>query len=277
VNAQTQTVRVEAFRSKQSVVTVQTEAARHKVFQVLFGRDGSLFVTFPYFRHRTGILAAATIPAGGQNTSNVDLKDAGKIASHLVKYSHHPDGHAHFSQHGKVRTEIRRQSIPLHAMQGHIFSLLIQGLQAFDRADDAKDVGSSGKRTTLTFQVSGSPEAEAIKFVGRWLDVAALPLGGRLQPTVGPTITAQTPDGKQQNGYLIASPHDEARHVLLITCQPVPHLGPGPEMMAFYGGFPAREVMDDTTQEAGFLAFLYPASNAEELKKTIGSIDLSEP
>ena len=30
---------------------------------------------------------------------------------------------------------------------------------------------------------------------------------------------------------------------------------------------------DDTTREAGFLAFVYPASDAEELKKTIGTID----
>jgi hypothetical protein len=44
-------------------------------------------------------------------------------------------------------------------------------------------------------------------------------------------------------------------------------------MMLFYGGLAAREVMDDTTQEAGFLTSLYPASNAEDLKKTLGTID----
>jgi hypothetical protein len=31
--------------------------------------------------------------------------------------------------------------------------------------------------------------------------------------------------------------------------------------------------MDDTNQEAGFLAFIYPVGDAEELKKTIGTID----
>jgi hypothetical protein len=44
-------------------------------------------------------------------------------------------------------------------------------------------------------------------------------------------------------------------------------------MMLFWGGFDAHEIMDDTTKEGGFLAFLYPASDAEELKKTIGTID----
>ncbi len=43
--------------------------------------------------------------------------------------------------------------------------------------------------------------------------------------------------------------------------------------MLFYGGFDAREIMDDATQDAGFLTFLYPASDAEELKKRLGTID----
>jgi hypothetical protein len=44
--------------------------------------------------------------------------------------------------------------------------------------------------------------------------------------------------------------------------------------MNFYGGFDPREFMDNTMKEAGFLTFLYPASNAENLKRTIGMIDL---
>jgi hypothetical protein len=45
-------------------------------------------------------------------------------------------------------------------------------------------------------------------------------------------------------------------------------------MMLFYGGFSAREVMDDTAKDAGFLAFLYPAENLEDLARSIGTIDL---
>lgn len=273
MNAQTQTVRVEAFRSERIIVTIQVGAERYKVFQVFFGRDRSLYVSFPYFRHRVGILAAATIPANRQVMSQVNLQEGGRIASHLVKYSHHPDGRAHFSQDGKVRTEIKRQSIALDAQWGHIFTVLIQGLEGFDRADDTKDAGSSPKRTSLTFGVGGPPETEAIKLVGRWFDVSRLLLGGQMQPTIGPMLSAQDPVGKQQNGFLVASPYDNAQHVLFITCEPIPRLSPEPEVLFFYGGFAAREVMDDTAQEAGFLAFLYPESNAEELKKTIGTID----
>ena len=46
-----------------------------------------------------------------------------------------------FSQDGKIRTAIKRQSIALDRQQGHIFSVLFQGLEAFDSATGAKDSG----------------------------------------------------------------------------------------------------------------------------------------
>jgi len=272
-DAQKQTVKIVAFRSKQTVVTVRAGETRHKLFQVFFQPDGSLYVTFPYFRHRTGILAAATIPGNGQNTSQVDLKIGGKIASHLVKYSHHASGTALFSQTGKVSSEIRRQSSRLDTQWGHIFSVIIRGVSGFDKAKDAKDVASTPKRTELTFDL-GESLGGAIKFVARWYDIATLPLSEEREPNVGPALTLQDAEGKQQIGVLVASPYEDARHVLVIACEPMPwQEEPPTEMMLFYGGFDAREVMFDTARKAGFLTFLYPASEAEELKKILGSID----
>ena len=40
----TQPVKVEAFRSERTIVTIQVSATRYKTFHILFGRDGSLFV-----------------------------------------------------------------------------------------------------------------------------------------------------------------------------------------------------------------------------------------
>jgi hypothetical protein len=273
MDAQAQAVRVNAFRSKLIIITTQASATRRKIFQIFFRPDRSLFVTFPYFRHRTGILAAATIPGNAQTTSQVSLQVGGKIASHLVKYSHHPDGWAHFSQTGKVRTEIRRQSVALDAHWGHIFTVHVQGLEAFNEADDPKDAETSPKRTTLSFQVGTRAETEAIKFVGRWFDISRLPLGNVVQSVVGPILRSEAPTGKQQDGFLVASPHENARHVLYITCEIIPRLASDAELMLFCGGFDPRETMADIRKDAGFLAFLYPASNAEELRKLLGTID----
>jgi hypothetical protein len=56
---------IDAVRSSTIVIAVKLGSERHKVLQVGFLRDGSLFVTFPYFKHRTGLLSAATIPGTG--------------------------------------------------------------------------------------------------------------------------------------------------------------------------------------------------------------------
>ena len=122
---------VVAFHSDRIVITLKADGHRHKIFQILFRKDGSLFVNFPYFSKTQGVLAEVTVNGAPGSSCEVNLADTGRVASHLVKYSHHPDGRAHFSQDGKIKTEIKRQSVPLRDQQGHIFTLLFQGLRAF--------------------------------------------------------------------------------------------------------------------------------------------------
>ena len=61
--------------------------------------------------------------------------------------------------------------------------------------------------------------------------------------------------------------------MLTITCEAIPKLGPEPEIFLFYGGFDPAETMKDVTKEAGFLAFLYPISEAEKLRERFGTVD----
>ncbi len=72
----------------------------HRVAKVVFQkRDGSIFVMFPSFAHNEGFVGELSMKAGAQSAS-YGLAESGKVAGHLVKYSHHPDGKAHFSQDG---------------------------------------------------------------------------------------------------------------------------------------------------------------------------------
>ena len=192
----------------------------------------------------------------------------------LGEYSHHPDGRAHFSKDGKISTVIRRQSVALDAYRGHIFALIIQGLEEFKRADDGKDLAPhSAQRATLIFPFDKSPEPDAVKFVGYWHHVSTLPIAGQIQSSVGPSLATLNSEGKPQNGFLVGSPYSNGDHVLYISCQQIRRVSPEASLLHFYGGFDAREIMDDITREAGFLAFLYPAADVEELSKTLGTID----
>jgi hypothetical protein len=61
--------------------------------------------------------------------------------------------------------------------------------------------------------------------------------------------------------------------VLAITCVAIAKLGPGPEIFLFHGGFDAPETMTDPMKEAGFLAFIYPLSEAANVRERLGSVD----
>jgi hypothetical protein len=260
---------IDAIRCERTVCVIKAGDLRAKAFQIVFGRDGSLFITFPYFAHRVGLLSSSSIPATGTRQSQVDLEEGGKVTSHLVKYSHHTDGTAQFSQTGQIITAVRRQSIALDKQHGHIFSLLIQGVHALDVADPVKDSGMSPKRTVVDFQVEPS---EAIKFIGRWFDVNKLRFNIPT-PTIGPTLLMTDPAGAQRNACLFAGPRVNTRHVLAINCEKIPKLGPEPEMFLFYGGFDPSEIMTDPKKEAGFLAFRYPLSEADKMSERLGSVD----
>jgi hypothetical protein len=41
----------------------------------------------------------------------------------------------------------------------------------------------------------------------------------------------------------------------------------------FYGGFDPHEIMTEPRKEAGFLAFLYPLSEADKARERLGSVD----
>ena len=62
---------------------------------------------------------------------------------------------------------------------------------------------------------------------------------------------------------------------MLRALTPTPGMfsGSEPEMFVFSGGFDAREIMMESTKEAGFLAFIYPVSEAEKIKERLGSVD----
>jgi hypothetical protein len=264
-----QPMRVEAIRSERIACIIKVRELRVKAFQVIFRNDGSLFINFPYFRHRTGLLSSSAMPSNGQRQIDVNLEQGGKVTSHLVKYSHHPDGRAHFSQDGKIVTAVKRQSVPLDRQEGHIFSLLIQGLNALEPADPVKDAITSTKRASIEFSLE---PPEAVKIIGRWCHVDKL-MCSEPNSVVGPVVPTIDPDGKYGEAILVASPYANVRHVLAISCVPFHKLSSEPEIFLFYGGFDSPEVMTNAAKEAGFLAFLYPISESEKTKQRLGSVD----
>jgi len=137
--------------------------------------------------------------------------------------------------------------------------VIIQGLEEFKLADDAKDVAVV-LRNALHLHSHSKSRQNRMREVC-WLLVrrfyASAGRGQMQSSVVGPKPHGTEFRGKRRTDSLIGSPYGNARHVLYISCQQIPRLSPDAALLHFYGGFDAREIMDDTAREAGFLAFLY--------------------
>lgn len=262
------------FGYKNTYVLVQSSSG-------IFGRtDGSLYVNFPYYKHSRGLISIATITGRTSFPTTVDLVPGGKVTSHLVKYSHHPDGRAHFSQDGKVRSIVRKQSNTFRETEGHIFTIQLQGLQGFTAVDIEKDFSTPvDKKAVVTFALlSSTINYEAFKLVGRWHSKTKFMEGirGKVE---GPLVSAMKPDGAMVPGVMISPPAESpfCDHILLISVENIGKLTKEEDTaLTFIGGFDSPSVILDRELDTSFLALAYPARSYLDLKTRLGSADLSE-
>lgn len=269
---------VECHRSERYLIAVETVSHRSKVFQMMFQKkDGSLFVNFPYYKHSKGIVSLVTWAPENPPPAELSLEPGGKITSHLVKYSHHPSGQAHFSQDGKIFTAIKKQTLPIDEVRGHEFSIQLQGLGSFEKLEPELEIPPpSTKRTVLKFSF-GNKEPEAIKFVGSWYsqeDIARrLTSGG-----IGKIMTLNAPNGRVFRAFSCSVPpgHIGGGRILILFCEGIPRLNKNEEtLLTFIGAFDPPEIVNDLSKTTSFLALSYPVANPGELITKIGSIDFA--
>jgi hypothetical protein len=265
---------VPCLRSERFVICAESRGIRYKLVQNAFQRrDGSVLLSFPYYEHTTGLVSLATLQP---RTSVLDLTPGGKITSHLVKYSHHPDGHAHFSQDRKVFTRVKKDALPLDELEGHLFTVQVQGLESFQALDPAEyDAVPTARKTILNFDFGDDPP-QAVKIVGSIHRQESL--AQRTGRARTPRITVIDPQGFARPGFLLSTPlgrPGEGR-ILMLTCEGVPSLTTDEETtLTFIGGFDPPAIVADESKPTTMLALMYPAITAEELRPRLGSIDFT--
>jgi hypothetical protein len=283
------TLRYAPHRASNYVVTATVSEQRRKFFRVIFSRDGSVFVAFPYFDDSHGIMSVARVPGDAKSHFTIELTDSGKVTSRRVKYSHHTDGAASFSQDGQVKTMVRRKAKPLTTARGHLFTLIARGLDRFECADPIHDTGTpTPRRVPLTFNFEDR-EPRALRFVGRWFPPGST---GALQWAIskpasftglpqeeislGPTGLLIAEAGRLLPVFLLAPPRGNPMqdYLLILSCDDDPPLGEvNAPMLAFMGGFDDPSVVLDRNQSTEFLVLMYPAVDYEELRTKLGTVD----
>lgn len=259
-------------QSKRIKVRAGLGGTYYDVFNVHFHKSEqgfSLFVDSPYFSDKKGLLTKSVLPANQVTVESLSLEDGGKVTTHAVKYTHWQDGNAHFSQTGKIFTEIRNGSSPLTASAGHIFTVQVQNFGGF-RKSEAGPKQNDGQRIDL--DVNFNPSTSSIKFAAWWYHKDAIKLAG----DTGPVVVLD--DGETKKiAYAISPPVDTGfgDYVLLLRAEEldIPSAVTTPSLSLFGGFSPDRDIGKELT----FLTYVYPAEDYERLLKSLGSIDYRPP
>lgn len=236
-----------------------------RIAKVKFQNDGGIFVFFPGFKYTEGILCVARLVAGSTGPSRIDLTKRGKVTSHLVKYAHHADGEAHFSQDGKVKTVIRRKAVPLAKQSGHLFTIQAQHFSGFPALHSAKE-------KQLTFNVPD--DVIALRLIAFRIRLSDMNIKGDIPAGAIPVIQAS--NGVDYPGLMVLPPEgipfDDT--ALFLTVKPMRPISDDlASNLIFLGGFDSISISLNHDNETEFLAFVYPCADFASLKKNIGSID----
>lgn len=210
--------------------------------------------------------AAVTYP------SSLTVGDDFSVSTHYVKYSHHPSGMAQFSLTGKVKSVVRRTSVPLSEVEGHLFTLKVQGLNQFDLVKPEERLRNH-KRGLVEFGFD-CDESQSLDFFGYYYSERQL-ASRAVYGADTPWTRVTTPDGRSLMGIALATNyfHDGERRYLMLAGERVPQICKDQEVfLSFMGGFDPSEVAFDHNRSTGFLMFIYPIDAKES---TLASIDLN--
>lgn len=264
---------LKAYSADRVVIGVRNSNIHKKIFQINFkSKDGSLFISAPYANLGVGRVGVVEIPCG--DPESFLFGDSAPVTSHAVKYSHHPDGQAHFSQDGKVFTRIRKKAVPLTAASGHLFTVMVQGLHLFEDLTQ-RDIATP-KRGIVSMPVRDGP-IEALKFVGHLYSSSHF-ASRLLRPNMeSPLMPFIKPNGQRIVGVVLATKVKESnqQYLLVVTVEEIGTIATHADInVCLMGGFDHPNIVFDHSRPMSFLMMMYPeVRDVKELIRSVGSID----
>jgi len=264
-----------SFFSERYVICIQDREDIYKIFQIIFVKNGGIFINFPYYFKKEGLVSLVTFAGNIKQPTDLSLLPGGKVTTNLVKYSHHPDGNAHFSQSGKVFTAIRKKSVPLSEINGHLFTIQFQGIKDFKKHNPEKDSKKSYLTRKNIFLKLDGPEPNSIKIVGR-LYTKEYFQSLLNKPNEEPQIFYEFEKNIYKAAIVLCPPPNSGygNYVLTITYDEIQKVSKEEySCLTFIAGFDPKTITRNHSLDTTFLSFIYPMEGIEELKNKIGCLD----
>ena len=254
-----------------TIIVAGPSSQWHLICQIQFHPKGSLFVQFPYFKESQGVLADAEFVSVGRGKGQMHLSERGRATTHHVKYHHPPDGNVHFSQDGRVRSDIRRSSFPL-SEAGLLWELHAFGIEGFETVTQER---VRRKRLYVPFVFkNGLPRG--LQLSGEWRRKDEI--ASSLISADGPhAMIPRRRDGAPMKVMLLGHPKGSPCEDFLLAVNVAipPRVEIDRPTMIFMGGWDSSGIGElGATPGTGCLAFMYPVDDVQALAKQIGSVDL---
>lgn len=259
--------RLRFYRCDKAVILAKTPMGAHKIARITFGKDGSIYVQFPYLDKKDGVIAELPVDPDVEGPVTYRLGDLGTRVATDVKFSHHASGEVRFSKTGHRITAPTRQSFPLDGPIGRVFELSLFDLTGFAEF-------STTKKNTAYLGFNFPDGADGLVLRAQWRRkadiVANIHPPGQM---AGPATTAvHRRTGIEEAIYFFGAPLDRPNqdHVLVITSAPVePAKGADRPSMVFLGGWDPHEQApgEEPRRLGNCLAFLYPIDVPEQQPK----------
>jgi hypothetical protein len=242
-------------KRRQHILCIEWNGHGVKVARVQYHKE-QLFLHLAYHPACSGALFNGEMEAG-VITKTFDHTEIGWATTYHVKYSHPVEGDCHFSQTGKIYTRVRTPGACLDTGGGHIFTLLVEGLEHFTPVIP-KDAAEAV--TVCSFPQNRPPRH--LHLIGRWLQPDDLRPGVPVQNPLG-TIDDY---GNRGHGIAVAPPDDSPFRGRLLLVQPserpVDFSG---SQSPFHATFLAGFTKVPHSQAQRFIGLQYPAINTADM------------
>lgn len=252
--------RLRYYAYAEFVLLAVTSAAAYKIARITFGKDGSIYVQFPYCIERDGWIGVLPIDPNHEGPITHSMAHHGSYVGTDVKFAHHTSGEAHFSKTGdETIPRTARASWPLTGPLGHLFDLQVMQPEQFTRLEKRD-------KRVMYLGVVAEPGSEAIAWHAEWrrkrdIESNIRPRGGIAGPT---TKVLSRATGRESEVFFLGQPqgYGARDHIVMLTAgrseRPQGFVGSG---MTFLAGWDTHEVAraGEKADVRGCLAFVYPA------------------
>jgi hypothetical protein len=223
----------------------------YQVLKLVFGKDGSIYISNPYYEKANRLISSIALEGTGSQTQHGKYEHIGGALDDLIKTSLHTSGHSHTEKIAAGQKFVRKRGPSLREFTGHLFTIQLKGIQYFTPVAETSFVSKKRKEKInlrlnfidgLKYKIVGM-----LSLKKAYLD--AIPKLGTAK--LGPVFHQTNPQGLQETNILISPSISDVfqEKVLVLQITETPEFStPRASTWMLYTGFDHPNIVTDLSK-----------------------------